>query len=178
MGKWVAQRREGPEPKAGEERANKKPTPPSYDKVMSKALALLGKRAHASEDLRERLGKFCEDAALVGQVLARLHELAYLDDALFAADYAHSRLRLKPTGRRQLQQDLRRRKVPPELIEQTLDTLYAGHDEQQDVVRAVEKWTRQRGLPSDPKERHQLVAHLARRGFRFERIRTALDALR
>src|SRR3954470_19859466 len=79
----------------------------SRERTMNRAVKLLAAKPRSVGELRERLlEKNWTNAEIVGRVIEKLTEYNYLDDAKFAADLAHSKLRQKPQGKRRLQQSL------------------------------------------------------------------------
>src|SRR6185312_14687196 len=63
-------------------------------------------------------------------VLVRLREHGYLNDAAFAETFARLRQENEKFGVRRVRQDLQRKGVHTELIEQTLDSRYGETNEE------------------------------------------------
>jgi regulatory protein len=93
------------------------------------SLGALMRRAHSIHEMRESLGKRAEDAELVSQVIARLREQKYLDDAKYALDYARQHANARRQGRFRIARELRTRGVPDRYIEAALDAVFAETDE-------------------------------------------------
>ena len=93
------------------------------------SLRALMRRAHSIHEMRESLGKRAEDAELVSQVIARLREQKYLDDAKYALDYARQHANARRQGRFRIARELRTRGVPDRYIEAALDAVFAETDE-------------------------------------------------
>ncbi len=106
-----------------------------------------------------------EDVAV--QVLDRFTEVGLVDDAEFAREWVRVRHRDKGLSRRALADELRRKGVDPDLVEQALDGADGvdGDDE-----RAAAEALVARRLPSTrgvayPKRVNRLVGMLARKGY-------------
>ncbi|GBC77324.1 Regulatory protein RecX [bacterium HR08] len=146
-----------------------------YQQLMDRALRLLARKARSTAELRAKLmAKAPGQEPIVEQVLARLHELGYLNDRQLASDYAVARLQVKPMGRRRLREELRRKHLPEEAIESALDRAYDRMDEASLIARAVRKWVRIKGRPKTKADAKRLFDHLARLGFEYEHIRQAV----
>jgi len=92
----------------------------SYEKALQRALRLLLYRGRSIQEMQTRLKEkgFRED--IVGQVVTRLIELHYLDDGLFAREWARSCAVNKLWGNVKIAVSLREKGVPKELIDEAL----------------------------------------------------------
>jgi len=130
------------------------------------ALHLVSFRPRSTEELLRRLRQkgFSEDQA--EDAAARLQELGMLDDASFAESFVRDRVRLKPHGKRRLQQELRRRGVDPRTAGAAIGEVLESEQtsELEMARRAAAKWRPRAG--EDPSSaRRRLYGFLARRGF-------------
>jgi len=139
---------------------------------------LLAAKPRSVEELRERLlqGRGATKAN-VDEVIARLREYGYLDDAKFAQSYASLRLRERPIGRRRLQRDLWLKKVDKQTAEETLNEVFEANPESDLIDRAIAKRVRLRGRPKTREEAKKLFDHLLRQGFGFELVSEKVRAL-
>lgn len=146
-----------------------------YQRLLDRAFRLLSRRARSAAELRAKLlEKAPGQEQVVEQVIARLCELGYVNDAQLASDYAAARLQVRPMGRRRLREELRRKRLPDEAIESALQEAYAQTDEESLLERALQKWVRTKGIPSTRAELKRLFDYLARLGFEYEQIRRAV----
>jgi regulatory protein len=142
-----------------------------YEKTMERAFNLLSYKPRSIEELRGRLlEKDWADEEIVDQVIARLRELGYLDDEQFAANYATSRLTVKPLGRTRLRRDLQRRKLSNQTVEHALDEAYSEQSEEELIGRALDKRLRLKGAPKTREETKKLFDYLIRRGFNYDLV--------
>ena len=148
------------------------------ERVFQRAAKLLAAKQRSVEELRERLleGRGATKP-LVEEVIARLSEYGYLDDAKFAESYASLRLRERPIGRRRLQRDLWLKKVDKQTAEAALDEVFEATPEEELIVRAIAKRVRLRGKPKTREDAKKLFDHLLRQGFDFELVSEKVRAL-
>ena len=141
------------------------------ERVFQRAAKLLAAKQRSVEELRERLlttrGATKAD---VEEVIARLREYGYLDDAKFAQSYASLRLRERPIGRRRLQRDLSLKKVDKQTASTALDEVFEATPEAELIERAIAKRIRLRGQPKSREDAKKLFDHLLRQGFGFELV--------
>jgi regulatory protein len=138
------------------------------------ALALLTGRALTAGELRERLRRRGFDAAAIAETTARLLDYGYLDDRRTAAAWAESAAHIRGLGPRRLREGLAKRRLPRELVEETVATLFAAGEEAQLAQAVLAKWERAKGRAADTAGRHAAYAHLRRRGFSSAAARAAL----
>jgi len=142
--------------------------------ALTRAFALLGRRALTEHELRSKLKALEFHEQIVDRVVARCRELGYLDDEKFAHDFIRAQLARRPLGSERLRLALRRKGVPANLIEVVLaEAVPAGSTSL--VEAAAQKFLARRGgtLPA-PKLRQRLTDHLRRAGFSWEEIQNAL----
>lgn len=140
-----------------------------YEKTLGRAFRLLAAKARSVAELRERLLEKAEPE-FVEQALTRLAELGYINDEEFARSFANARLRFKPLGRVRLRQDLQRKKLATQVVEQALDSAYTEQSEEVLIDRAIEKRLRLKGAPSSREEAKKLFDYLLRRGFSYDLV--------
>jgi regulatory protein len=146
---------------------------------MEAAAAFLAVRPRSVEETRRRLAHLGYPLALCAQVVARLVELGYLDDAAFARAWVESRDRARPRGAVALRRELQLKGVPDETIRQALAERAAAAAARTDDIEAAPpsadreaaRRLLERRMPtlrreSDPRRRRQKAyALLARSGF-------------
>jgi len=139
--------------------------------IFQRAAKLLAAKQRSVAELRERLlASRGATAAIVEEVIGRLREYGYLDDAKFAQSYASLRLRERPIGRRRLERDLFLKKVDKPTTSAALDEVFEAMPEEDLIERAIAKRIRLRGKPKSREEAKKLFDHLLRQGFGFELV--------
>jgi regulatory protein len=141
----------------------------AYEKTLARGFRLLAAKPRSVAELRTRLLEKA-DAEAVEQVLARLAELGYINDQEYARSFANSRLSYKPLGRVRLRQDLQRKQLSNQVVEQALENAYAEHSEEDLIDRAIEKRLRLKGAPATREEAKKLFDYLLRRGFSYDLV--------
>jgi regulatory protein len=143
------------------------------------AYRLLARRARSVQELRRSLMRRHFAAGVIDGILAELADRGYLDDAAFSAAFVRDRLRLRPSGRARLVQELRVRGVDAALAGEAVRAVFAsaGATEAQLALQAAGAWSRRHpvhGRGDDVARRRRLYAHLVRRGFDADAIGGAL----
>ena len=115
--------------------------------------------------------------AVVEEVIERLREYGYLDDARFAQSFASLRVQQRPIGRQRLERDLWLKKIDKPTIEAALDQVFEVMPESDLINRALEKRIRLRGRPKTRAEAKKLFDHLLRQGFAFELVSEKVRAV-
>lgn len=154
---WNMRRRS---PAATPERESRRPKTreEQRDALLTYAFRALGARAVTASELRRKLERRSEDPDLVAEVLARVQELGYQNDA----EVAQAENKRSGVGSIRVRQTLKRRGVSEELIEETLGE--RDPDEEQDeAVRLLER--RWPAMKRKKQPQASAYAFLARRGF-------------
>ena len=144
-------------------------------KAVDRALDILALRDHAAGELYQKLcRKF--DPHSAAAAVAKAEELGLLNDADFARRRAAELMR-KRKSRREVVQDLAAKGIDRDTAAQVLEELYAPEDgPDPEVAAACALVQRQYARKLAEGKRPQVMAALARRGFSYAVIRTALEA--
>jgi len=105
--------------------------------AMNRALNVLGYRARAKGELRERLLRVGYAEETVAEVLARLEELGYLDDEEFARGLV--RFEARKYGPRRIFRDLRRTGIDEEAAREAVEEEFAGRSEYQTALEIAQQ---------------------------------------
>jgi len=148
------------------------------ERVFQRAGKLLAARQRSVEELRERLleGRGATET-IVTEVIERLREYGYLDDARYAHSYAQLRVQQRPIGRQRLERDLRLKQIDKATVDAALDSVFAEKPEAELIDRAIEKRIRLRGRPQTRADAKKLFDHLLRQGFAFELVSEKVRAV-
>ncbi len=148
------------------------------ERTMNRALKLLAVKPRSISEMRERLlEKRWTNESVVDDVIESLKVYKYLDDEQFARDFAMSKLRQKPIGRRRLQQTLSQRKLEKEIVEQAMGNVFEQLPEDELIDRAIEKRLRLKGMPKTREDTKRFYDHLLRQGFGYDLIREKMSDL-
>jgi regulatory protein len=163
--------------KPEEERVIKDPEK-ARGRTMNRAVKLLAAKPRSVAELRERLlEKNWTNSAIIDQVLEKLKEYKYLDDAQFARDVAISKLRQKPQGKRALQYAMSRKKVDRETAEAAVNEAFEKMPEATLIDTAIAKRLRLKGVPETREDTKKFFDHLLRSGFDYDLIREKMNTL-
>ena len=148
------------------------------ERVFQRAGRLLAAKQRSVEELRERLleGRGATQP-LVEEVIARLREYGYLDDARYAHSYASLRVQQRPIGRQRLERDLRMKQIDKATVDAALDQVFETTPESELIDQAISKRIRLRGRPKTRAEAKKLFDHLLRQGFAFELVSEKVRAV-
>ncbi|MEE3258515.1 MAG: regulatory protein RecX [Candidatus Latescibacterota bacterium] len=143
-------------------------------KAKDAAYHYLSFRARSVKEVRDKLVQQDCAAEIVAQVLADLERQKLLDDRDFARRWVEARLK-RANGSRKLAQDLRRKGVAAEIVNEVLAENAAELDSGERAVELLGKqaW-RYRGLERD-KAKRRMLGFLARRGYDADMASKAVD---
>ena len=149
------------------------------EKVTAAAFRILAARPQSERQLRDRLlAKPWVEPEAVEQCIARLKELGYVNDDIFARNYASSRVGLKAVGRARVARELAGKKVSRDTIEEAVGSIFDEAGEESIIDRAIKKRIRTHGRPADRGSAKRMFDHLARLGFEYSLIVRKLQALK
>ena len=143
-------------------------------RAKEKALYLLEHRNHSKRELTEKIARTAASWEAAEAAAGQMEELGLVDDQAYARDRAREMFLRKRWGPLRVKQELRRKGIDGELIEELEE--YRQRDEGGLVaenVRAVLE-TKYSGWREDEKQRRRAFAALQRRGYSYEEIREGM----
>ncbi len=149
--------------------------------AFQRALRFLQGRPRSTAEVRQRLRRAAYADATIEAVIARLTELALLDDAEFARLWIAHRQHHNPRGTALLRVELRQKGLDREVIEAALAAAQE-HTDYPDEARqarqlALDVLPRYGNAPDKATFERRLGGYLHRRGFAFATIRPILAEL-
>lgn len=145
-------------------------------KIKSDALRLISFRPRSIDELRRRLKLKRHSDATIEEVIESFKKQGLLDDEKFARLFAHSRVYSRPSGKRQLEFDLKRKGLSDSLVAETLKSL-GDYDEKKAARDLIyDRFHKMTGV-SKEKKKARLFGFLKRRGFSDGAIFGALSEL-
>lgn len=145
----------------------------AYQRGMDKALRLIARRPRSIHEVEEALSQAEVPASVREQIIARLQEMAYLNDRDFARWWVENRTQFSPRSVRALRQELYQKGVSPSVIDEALDGLDDGTLALAAGRQRAYRWQH---LPYES-FRTKLLGFLQRRGFGYEAAQAAVEAL-
>ncbi len=148
----------------------KKKTPPTNDLDSAKRAAMDGitRRKYTVYELTQKLIQKGFSEELASEACHYYEELGYLDDTHYAVCFIKDAIRLKGYGYRRIAEDLYRRGVRREIVEDVYPPL------DPDPVARILPQLQKFAIPKTPYEEQKLYAHFLRRGFSASEVAEAL----
>ena len=139
---------------------------------MDRALHYIGYRMRSERELSDYLKKKGYEEGEVLDVIGRLKEYGYVDDAAFAKEFITQRVAQRPVGRKKLEYDLMQKGIGKDTVQDALEA-YLSEEEQAGCNALAEKLLRQKG--KDKKAIQSIQRTLISRGFSYDRIKIAIQ---
>jgi len=137
-------------------------------------LYLLGQMDRTEAQIRQKLQQGGYPEGIIEEAIAYATDAHYLDDARYARNYVRSQQEKK--SREQMRMSLYRKGIRRELAEQALESEYILEDEQELIL----KWVQKKNYPGETaslKEKRRICQFLMRKGFHMDDILHVLDHL-
>ena len=141
----------------------------SDDKLYNLVLRYVTMRPRSRWEIEFYLGRKKASPALSETILNKLSNVNLIDDEKFAEAFVNDRRLLRPTSRRKLILELRKKRVADEVIQAAVGS--EQQDEQAALQAIIESKRRQSRYRDDLK----LMQYLARQGFSYGDIKAALQ---
>ena len=139
-------------------------------KAKAKALQLLSRQAYTASQLRQKLAQ-CADETSAAQAVERMEQLGLVDDGAYARQFAQELARRKYFGPLRIRQELCRRGIAPQLVQQALEELELDPEGAMEEILA----RKYAAAPRDPAVRRRAYGALLRMGYQPAQARRALD---
>jgi regulatory protein len=138
--------------------------------LYNQALRYAAMRPRSEWEVEFYLERKGASPSLVDILLNKLSKIGLLDDEKFAQSFVNDRRLLRPTSRRKITAELRKKHVSGEAIDKALGD--ERQPEQDALLSIIATKRRQTKYQDDLK----LMQYLARQGFNYDDIKSALDA--
>lgn len=145
-----------------------------YRDTMTKALSMLSYKSYTRKLLGDRLVQECGEDA-VEPVLDRLEELGLLNDLEYALRCARDLVRLKRYSLSRVEQELRRRGIGSDEIEEAVSQFEEDDQEARLAGLLLKKYPG--ALTGEEKAKRRAVNGLIRLGYGYSQIKLVLDHL-
>ncbi len=140
------------------------------DKIYANALRYAAMRLRSTWEMTQYLKRKDASPALSEKILNKLTNIDLLNDEAFAKAWVANRRLLRPTSKRKLQQELRAKHIPDQVIDVTLSE---EEGDEQSALHALV--TKKRNLPKYKADPMKLMQYLARQGFNYDDIKSAMQ---
>ncbi|WP_172252907.1 regulatory protein RecX [Saccharibacillus deserti] len=139
----------------------------------AQAINYLSFRSRTSGEIEQKLLEKELDPDAIADTVQRLQEENLIDDAAYAQEWAQQRVTGRKKGKVLVKQELKRKGVDAELIDDALDALGEDDEMRSAEELAAKKWRTTKGDLWDRKRK--TAAFIMRRGFSSDIARRALD---
>lgn len=142
----------------------------AQDKIYGAALRYIALRPRSTYELRLYLKRKKAEEPAIEQIIERLARIDLLNDEKFAELWVANRRLLKAVSKRRLRQELQVKQIRSDIIDRVLQEEDEDVDRQA-LLQLIEK--KRSRYPSEEK----LMQYLARQGFPYDDIKSALTTL-
>lgn len=139
-----------------------------------RTMHLLEKMDRTEAQIREKLRQGFYPEEIIEDAVAYVKGYHYLDDSRYAENYVRNQREKK--SRRKIQMELMAKGIDRELAEQALEEECQGENEQELILKWVEK-KHYSAQTADLKEKQRMYQFLMRKGFQSDDILHVLDYL-
>lgn len=137
-----------------------------------RAMHLLTDMGRTESGLREKLRQNQYPEDMIEQAMDYVRSFGYLDDLKYAENYIESHKDSK--SKKELYGALVQKGVPSEQIQLAFESSYEEESTQEAIQKLIAK-RRVDVAAATEEELHKLYGYLARKGFRYEEIRKAIE---
>lgn len=136
------------------------------DKAYGNALRYVAMRPRSEWEMQDYLRRKQIDEPAAREIIGRLKDLGLLSDMDFAQAWVSNRRLLKNTSRRRLEQELKQKHVPADIISKVLsDDQTSDRSQIREIIAK-----KRRRYPDDQK----LTQYLMRQGFGYDDVKSAI----
>lgn len=139
-------------------------------------LRYLERKPRTAQEMARRLREKEIGETIIAEVLLRLQQERFLDDPLYAKQWAEQRITNQRKGKLWIRQELREKGIDKTLISEALENITPEQELESALQTGRKKWSLIRGDSSD--KRRKTGAFLMRRGFSGDMVRQVLNILR
>lgn len=143
-------------------------------RAQEKALYLLEYRNYSKRELTEKIARTAASREAAQAAAGRMEELGLIDDRRFGEDYARELFSRKGYGARRAAQELRRKGLDQELVQELVEKYGSPEQSGENIRRVLEK--KYPGWQADEKVRRRAFAALQRLGYSYQEVREAMGA--
>ena len=141
-------------------------------RAQEKALYLLEYRNYSKRELTEKSARTAASREAAQAAAGRMEELGLIDDRRFGEDYARELFSRKGYGARRAAQELRRKGLDQELVQELVEKYGSPEQSGENIRRVLEK--KYPGWREDEKVRRRAFAALQRLGYAYQEVREAM----
>lgn len=135
------------------------------DLAIAEAFKYLNRRLRSKHQVKVRLQERGFETQEINDCLDYLEQTGYVDDLKFAVLFSGEKRDLQQWGDSRIIRELKKVRIDARLIEQALDSLRDGEDDQLRLANSALEARYKSGLEPDLKAQKRALGFLARKGF-------------
>ena len=140
--------------------------------IKQKAFRLLGRRQHATSELRRKLWQRDFEQKLIDEVIGALKKNGYLNDGEFIREFVVEKSKSKKWSSNKIKSELLRKGIDQKLIESSFEQIPKSEEFENAFRLGQKKYNTLIKRSEDKRElKQKLSAYLYSRGFDYELIR-------
>ena len=140
--------------------------------IKQKAFRLLGRRQHATSELRRKLWQRNYEQKLIDEVIDELRKNGYLNDGEFIREFVAEKSKSKKWSSNKIKSELLRKGIDQKLIESSFEQIPKSEEFENAFRLGQKKYNTLIKRSEDKRElKQKLSAYLYSRGFDYELIR-------
>ena len=147
----------------------------SENEAKEVALRFLSFRRRTEKEIKDKLKKKGFDERTIKSTIAKLKDYDLINDSEFATAWVKERLAYKPRGKKLLRQELWKKGIKKDIIDQVTEELCQGEDKSaSELLEKIKK--RYKNLEPNV-ARRRMLSLLLRRGFSYEIAKNTMEPL-
>lgn len=146
-------------------------------KIYNSALRLLGYRMRSCAEMKQRLMEKKYPINIISDVIDKLLNIKYLNDAEFAEAFAHDKVKSKKIGPITLRMEFIPHKIDSEILENVIKKVYEQYPISDLIKQLLDKKKIQSGIKLELKTKKRIQVLLKRKGFNWNEISAVFTEL-
>lgn len=146
-------------------------------KIYNSALRLLGYRMRSCAEMKQRLMEKKYPINIISDVIDKLLNIKYLNDAEFAEAFAHDKVKSKKIGPITLRMEFIPHKIDSEILENVIKKVYEQYPISDLIKQLLDKKKIQSGIKLELKTKKRIQDLLKRKGFNWNEISAVFTEL-
>lgn len=142
------------------------------EKLYMSVLRYINLRLRSEGEILSYLKRKKATPAQISQIMQRLNNLGLINDEFFVKAYLHDKLMLRPSSKRKLIYELRKKKISEDIIESSLK------NEQINDIDNLKRTIETKRNQSKYKDDLKLMQYLVRIGYNYADVKETLAALK
>lgn len=140
-------------------------------------IRLLGRRDHASHELKIKGLKKGYDSNVLDEIISELEEKEYINNYAFSKKYVHDKFKFNEWGPNKIKSELSSKKIDPKIIQQCLEEEIDSKTVSEVILNLIQKKKPSLLRTDKEKRRKKIFDYLFRKGYDSNVILKQIDRL-